>query len=267
MAAEDSPDATVADTLAAARETDTILAVCRQYPILREVVTTAHDGDVASGPTLRVVAPKAVLRECKRDFGTGWLASDLAAADRLAFHETTAALPTSVFATDTQVDNPLPLGDHIACTVVEDEALAAAVQTTYWEDLDTSPYTLPYPGKERVLETLTAECDDATADAFAAGIAANQERDGPLTVGAVATLAGAHAEALHYDVGRWAEYHKIRSKASLTRTKQALAAADLIRTTKVKVEVGRPRQRLHRGESVADADMETLVERAAAVLD
>ncbi|GAB3421851.1 DUF5821 family protein [Haloparvum alkalitolerans] len=269
MVTGDSSHATLTfeGTLEAARGTDRLLTVCRQYELLRDVISTVYDTDVATDLTLRVVAPKSVLRDLKRDFGIGWLAGELIAADRLSLHEATADLPTSVFVTETRVDNPLPLDDRVASTVAEDEELASAVHTTYWEDLDTSAYVLPYPGRERVLETLAAECDDAAAEAFAAGIEANQEIGGPLTVAVVAILAGARSEALHYDLGKWADYHQIRSKASLTRAKQDLVEADLVRTTKVQIEVGRPRQRLHLDESVTDADMEPLVEQAAAALD
>lgn len=42
MTAEGTSDVTVVEMLEAARETDTVLMTCRQYLILRKVVTTAH---------------------------------------------------------------------------------------------------------------------------------------------------------------------------------------------------------------------------------
>ncbi|WP_058365548.1 transcriptional regulator TbsP domain-containing protein [Haloparvum sedimenti] len=258
---------TFEETLSAAPDGDPLLAVCRQYPTLRDVITTTHDAGVDTGPDLRVVAPKSVLHELKREFGTAWLAGDLVDTGRLSFHETTAELPTSVFATDTRVDNPIPLGDRVASTTAADETLANEVHTTYWEDLDTTDYALPFAGRERLLETFATECDETVAEAFATGVEANGERGSPLTVGAVVILAGAHGEVLHYDVGHWAEYQGVRSKASLSRIKQDLEDADLVTTSKVQRDVGRPRQRLHRGEAVADADMTTLVERAVDALD
>lgn len=57
-------------------------------------------------------------------------------------------------------------------------------------------------------------------------------------------VAGALAEALNYDIGRWSEEMNIASKATISRRKSELESQGVIMTEKVPVEVGRPRQRL-----------------------
>ena len=70
-----------------------------------------------------------------------------------------------------------------------------------------------------------------------------------------------------YDISRWGEDTGVASKATFSRTKTRLEDRGLIDTTKVPIDVGRPRLRLLLGdERLQEADIDDLASVAQELL-
>ena len=132
--------------------------------------------------------------------------------------------------------------------------------TNEWETADE--YSIRTPGLSRLRETMREELGEEFQRDFDMLLAEFDELRGTgdgFDEVSLAILAAARNELVAYNLTHWGEDVGLASKATFSRSKQALEEADLIETSKVRIELGRPRQRLHLKNP--DAEVTSLVQR------
>lgn len=140
---------------------------------------------------------------------------------------------------------------------------SAEVMESVREEWETaSEYKLRTPGLPRLRETMREKLGDECQTTFDTLLDEFEEIRGSgdgFNEVSMSIIAAARNELLFYDLSRWGEDIGLASKATFTRKKQVLEDADIIETSKVRIEVGRPRQRLHIKGS--DSDIKSLVQQ------
>jgi hypothetical protein len=227
---------------------------------LVEVLTTDE------GPTVRLLADEAVLKDVMDDFIVGSSAADLVAADRLELR-TYANGDNTLLVTDDSVAALVAAGSRVAALATDEDEFIEGAYEEYSEAWDAAePYNLRTPAITQVRETLRESLGPDTADDFDAVLAALETARGDgdgLDEVTISLLVAARNRELLYDISKWGEDIGIASKATFSRTKTKLEEAGLIDTEKVPIDVGRPRLRLLLGEEgLEDADIEELISAA-----
>src|SRR5699024_10009400 len=137
-----------------------------------------------------------------------------------------------------------------------------------WDESES--YHLRTPPLSRVRETMDeafgpdmlGDFDDVLASLDTA-----RGDDGGLDEVTISLLVAATNEELLYDISKWGEDTGVASKATFSRTKTQLEEMGLIDTTKVPIDVGRPRLRLLLGDDrLTDADADELAAVAGSLL-
>jgi hypothetical protein len=113
-----------------------------------------------------------------------------------------------------------------------------------WDD--SEQYPLRTPPLTATLDSATETLGESFGDRFERAVEWAEELPDPRAFHAIraAVAIGAAEEQLHYEVSKWGEDTSVASKASFSRHKGDLEDRGIVRTEKVQVPMGRPRQRL-----------------------
>jgi hypothetical protein len=258
--------------------------------IYRAVLTDAADGafvvvpaagsverlvavldDLDSPPAVRLLALDDTLKTVLDDFLVASTAADLVADDTLSLRTTEGTSTGPLVITDETVVSLVTAGQRVAALGTDDEAFVASATEQYGERwAESSAYSLRTPPISRVRETMADEFGPAVRDDFDAVLAsletARGDGDG-LDEVTISLLVAAKNEELLYDISKWGEDTGVASKATFSRTKTRLEEMGLLDTTKVPIDVGRPRLRLLLGdERLAEADASELAAVASGLL-
>jgi hypothetical protein len=220
--------------------------------------------DLDNPPTVRLLGIKDTFKAVLDDFIVASTTADLMADGTLSLRMTDGGGMSPLVITEEAVVSVVKTGGHVAGLGTESEEFIESAREQYAEMWDTAPeYNLRTPPLSRVRETLEEEFGPAVKNDFDSVLAsldtARGDGDG-LDEVTISLLVAAKNEILLYDISKWGEDVGIASKATFSRTKTKLDEIDLIDTSKVPIDVGRPRLRLLVGdERLVGADADELV--------
>ena len=222
-------------------------------------------------PTVRVFAREETLKSVMDDFIVASTAADLIENETLSLRTVDGDEMSPLVATERTVVSVVTAGGQVAGLVTDDESFVEAVRedhTTAWTAAE--PYTLRTPPLSRVRTTMEESFGPemvADFDGVLASLDTARGDDGELDEVTISLLVAAKNEELLYDISKWGEDTGVASKATFSRAKTRLEEMGLIDTTKVPIDVGRPRLRLLLGdERLADADADELASVARGLL-
>ena len=227
--------------------------------------------DLDSPPTVRLLAFDDTLKTVLDDFLVASMAADLVADGTLSLRTTEDAGTGPVIVTGETVVSLVTTDQRVAALGTDDEAFVESAREQYDERWAESPeYSLRTPPMSRVRETMAEAFDPAMREDFDAVLAsletARGDGDG-LDEVTISLLVAAKNEELLYDISKWGEDTGVASKATFSRTKTRLEEMGLLDTTKVPIDVGRPRLRLLLGdERLREADAGELAAVASSLL-
>ncbi|WP_049997524.1 transcriptional regulator TbsP [Halococcus sediminicola] len=227
--------------------------------------------DLDSPPTVRLLAFDDTLKTVLDDFLVASMAADLVADGTLSLRTTEDAGTGPVIVTGETVVSLVTADQRVAALGTDDEAFVESAREQYDERWAESPdYSLRTPPMSRVRETMAEAFDPAMREDFDAVLAsletARGDGDG-LDEVTISLLVAAKNEELLYDISKWGEDTGVASKATFSRTKTRLEEMGLLDTTKVPIDVGRPRLRLLLGdERLAEADAGELAAVASSLV-
>ncbi|WP_256686397.1 transcriptional regulator TbsP [Halococcus qingdaonensis] len=235
-----------------------------------ERLVTVLDG-LDSPPTVRLLAFDSTLKDVLDDFLVASTAADLIDEGTLSLGTIEEAGTGQLIVTDETVVSLVTAGQRVAALGTDDgEFVANANERSEerWEA--SSSYSLRTPPLSRIRETMAEAFDPGVRDDFDAVLAsldtARGDGDG-LDEVTISLLVAAKNEELLYDISKWGEDTGVASKATFSRTKTRLEEMGLLDTTKVPIDVGRPRLRLLLGdERLSEADADELAAVATGIL-
>jgi hypothetical protein len=225
-----------------------------------------------SPPAVRLLAFDDTLKDVLDDFLVASTAADLVADDTLSLRTTDGTgVGGPLVITESVVVSMVTAGQQVAALGTDDEDFVASATEQYDERwAGSSAYSLRTPPMSRVRETMDEQFGPAVRDDFDAVLAsletARGDGDG-LDEVTISLLVAAKNEELLYDISKWGEDTGVASKATFSRTKTRLEEMGLLDTTKVPIDVGRPRLRLLLGdERLVEADAGELAAVASGLL-
>jgi hypothetical protein len=215
-------------------------------------------------PTVRLFALNDTFKAVMDDFIVASTTADLMATGTLSLRMTDGDEMSPLVIAENAVVSVVRANGHVAGLGTENEEFIESAREQYAEVWNTAPeYDLRTPPLSRVRETLEEEFGPRVRTDFDSVLAsldtARGDGDG-LDEVTISLLVAAKNEILLYDISKWGEDVGVASKATFSRTKTELVEMDLIDTSKVPIDVGRPRLRLLLGdERLVDADADELV--------
>ena len=218
---------------------------------------TAHP----SPPTFHILGREPDLHKIRRQFSTASLASDLIADGELTL---TASCPTGrgmLAVTDTTI---YPIahveGQLFVCNISDDPG---GLRETCETIQGTERFDLRTPGWTRTVETLDETFSPAVRKDFTTAVTKTASIGKEATVDEVviALLIAAKHELLLYNISRWGDDIQLCSQATFSRIKGKLEDHEVIETTKVPVDVGRPRLRLRLAEPYSSLSTSELIKK------
>jgi hypothetical protein len=227
--------------------------------------------DLDSPPAVRLLAFDDTLKAVFEDFLVASTAADLVADGTLSLRTIAETGTGPLVVTESTVVSLVTAGQRVAALGTDDEAFVTSATEQYDERWAESPeHSLRTPPISRVRETMAEAFDAGMRDDFDAVLAsletARGDGDG-LDEVTISLLVAAKNEELLYDISKWGEDTGVASKATFSRTKTRLEEMGLLDTTKVPIDVGRPRLRLLLGdERLAEADAGELAAVASGLL-
>jgi hypothetical protein len=227
--------------------------------------------DLDGPPAVRLLALDDTLKDVLDDFLVASTAADLVADDTLSLRTTDGTDTGPLVVTESAVVSLVTAGQQVAALGTDDEEFVASATDQYDEHwAGSSAYSLRTPPMSRVRETMAEKFGPAVRDDFDAVLAsletARGDGDG-LDEVTISLLVAAKNEELLYDISKWGEDTGVASKATFSRTKTRLEEMGLLDTTKVPIDVGRPRLRLLLGdERLREADADELAAVASGLL-
>lgn len=235
-----------------------------------ERLVTVLDG-LDSPPTVRLLAFDSTLKDVLDDFLVASTAADLIDEGTLSLGTIEEAGTGQLIVTDDTVVSLVTAGQRVAALGTDDEEFVANANERSEERWETSSsYSLRTPPLSRIRETMTEAFDSGVRDDFDAVLASLDTARGDgngLDEVTISLLVAAKNEELLYDISKWGEDTGVASKATFSRTKTRLEEMGLLDTTKVPIDVGRPRLRLLLGdERLSEADADELAAVATGIL-
>ncbi len=240
----DSLQSVFSQTLAQANSLSFVTS-SRQYVEL--FFETAIESD-SLRPEIRLLTKRQVLEDIFDDFVVASQTADLVEWNTLSVRALERPIANSLIVTDNDVIAIVAADRRSAGLVGTEQPFvdaAADRYETYWQAADHM--TVPAPPLSTVTQQLTDRLGPETTTDFKTllSVFGDEYADSAvLDEVIVGLLAAAANDELLYDVSHWGEEVGIASKATFSRTKTTLEDAELIRTEKVPIDVGRPRLRL-----------------------
>jgi len=208
-------------------------------------VAGEFDGDL---PTIRMLAEGRTVRKVMEDFIVASSAADLIESDSLEVRTVEDRSSNTLLVTPESVLAVVTAGGQVAGLATADGEFVDDAYETYtdrWEAAEE--FQLRTPPISQVRESLSqdmgSDAQEDFSDVLSSLETARGDGDG-LDEVTISLLVAAKNEELFYDVSKWGEDVGVASKATFSRVKNELEDTGLIRTEKVPVDVGRPRQRL-----------------------
>ncbi|GAA0460783.1 DUF5821 family protein [Halococcus dombrowskii] len=235
-----------------------------------ERLVTVLDG-LDSPPTVRLLAFDSTLKDVLDDFLVASTAADLIDEGTLSLGTIEEAGTGQLIVTDETVVSLVTAGQRVAALGTDDEEFVANANERSEERWEaSSSYSLRTPPLSRIRETMAEAFDPGVRDDFDAVLASLDTARGDgngLDEVTISLLVAAKNEELLYDISKWGEDTGVASKATFSRTKTRLEEMGLLDTTKVPIDVGRPRLRLLLGdERLSEADADELAAVATGIL-
>lgn len=235
-----------------------------------ERLVTVLDG-LDSPPTVRLLAFDSTLKDVLDDFLVASTAADLIDEGTLSLGTIEEAGTGQLIITDETVVSLVTAGQRVAALGTDDEEFVANANERSEERWEaSSSYSLRTPPLSRIRETMAEAFDPGVRDDFDAVLASLDTARGDgngLDEVTISLLVAAKNEELLYDISKWGEDTGVASKATFSRTKTRLEEMGLLDTTKVPIDVGRPRLRLLLGdERLSEADADELAAVATGIL-
>ena len=227
--------------------------------------------DLDDPPTVRLFAREDTLKTVMDDFIVASTAADLIENETLSLRIADGDGMSPLVITEGTVFSVVTAGGRVAGLATDDETFSETAREEYADAwADAAPYTLRTPPLSRVRATMEESFGPemvADFDGVLASLDTARGGDDGLDEVTISLLVAAKNEELLYDISKWGEDTGVASKATFSRTKTRLEEMDLIHTTKVPIDVGRPRLRLLLGdERLADADADELASVAGGLL-
>ncbi|WP_138006630.1 transcriptional regulator TbsP domain-containing protein [Halalkalirubrum salinum] len=260
---DDSVQAVMQSALATA-ETD-VIAVAPSEQMLRAIVDVVTTAD-RTLPPVAVLVSERVLKLVTDDFLAASRMADLVDDGALSLSSLSVPADNSLLVWPDGVYAIVSAGDQVAALAADDESFINAINTTYRTTLEgTAAVSLRTPPLSAVEEALIEDISEQCHDDFISILTAAESIGAMDKVDEVVTslLAAARNDVLLYDISRWGEDVGVASKATFSRAKSRLENAELIRTEKVPIDVGRPRLRLTLPEEYDSLDDSALVTAVA----
>jgi hypothetical protein len=237
-----------------------IFLVNPSAPMVRGLLE--HSNGEFEGETIRVLANKSVYMKVFDDVIPAGTAVEGIQDGKLEFRILEADYaPTAAFDSESVYSFVTQGGTGIAVEVERGSELESIKNDleTQWES--TSAPSIRTPPLTELYESMEKEFGERLRERFETGLEMQYELNAAeFDKIDILLLASAAEELLTYDIGWWAEGSGLCSKGSISRRKQDLEEDGLIHTTKVKQEIGRPKQRLHLAPEYDDLDFESLLE-------
>lgn len=198
-------------------------------------------------PTIRVIGDGTILRRIRRDFLTASEAASLSDAGVLELRDEVPEGANQLLVTPGTVYSLVGAAGEGRLLRDTDETFAETALSAAREAFEAGQrFPLRTPGVETIDRAMTEEFGEGFSQQFREGLdVARGMRDrtefDPV---AASLLVAAHNDELHYDVSRVGEEIGLGSRATYSRIKNQLEEDGIITTDKVKMDLGRPRQRL-----------------------
>ncbi|EMA38116.1 transcriptional regulator TbsP [Halococcus hamelinensis] len=227
--------------------------------------------DLDDPPAVRLFAREDTLKTVMDDFIVASTAADLIEDETLSLRIADGDGMSPLVITEGTVFSVVTAGGRVAGLATDDETFGETAREEYADAwADAAPYTLRTPPLSRVRATMEESFGPEMVtdfDGVLASLDTARGGDDGLDEVTISLLVAAKNEELLYDISKWGEDTGVASKATFSRTKTRLEEMDLIHTTKVPIDVGRPRLRLLLGdERLADADADELASVAGGLL-
>ena len=180
-------------------------------------------------PTIRILTRESVLKWLRGDFLMASTAAELIASDTLSLRTTNDRFENKLLVTDESVVSLVTAGEHAAGLATDDAEFVESARDHWnsrWEAAEEFP--LRTPARSRVEDTLTEEFGpDAVAD-FRTMLGTLETARGEDSIDevVVSLLVAAKHEELLYEISKWGEDVGVASKATFSRTKNALRTGD-----------------------------------------
>jgi hypothetical protein len=227
--------------------------------------------DLDNPPTVRLLGLEDTLKDVMDDFIVASTAADLITDGTLSVRTTDGDGMSPLVVCEDRVVSLVTADTQIAGLATDDEGFVESAREQYAAIWEESPeFNLRTPPISRVRETMEEEFGPGVRKDFDGVLAsletARGDGDG-LDEVTISLLVAAKNEELLYDISKWGEDTGVASKATFSRTKTRLEEMGLIDTSKVPIDVGRPRLRLLPGdERLATADPDELAAVAQGLL-
>lgn len=228
-----------------ARATETVYVIDPSERVVRGMIGAAAGAD--DPPTLRIVGRGKMLRRIRRDFLTASEAAALVDTGTLQIRTDPPDRESRMIVSDAAVHAVVTAKGTVTELRDDRESFVSAARgrcETVWDNAES--FSLHTPGIDRLTGEMTDQFGPAFSEQFAESLGvARGLRDRAAFDPVTATLLiAANSGELHYDVSKLGEDTGLASKATFSRIKNQLEDDGIIQTEKVKMEVGRPRQRL-----------------------
>ena len=205
-------------------------------------------------PTVRLLIAEDVLKWLRRDFRLASTAADLADAETLSIRINEDAVANATLTSEESVLSLMTTDSHTAGLTTNDAEFVQSMREQCSEAWEAATMgDLRTPPRSRVYETLADEIGsvveadyrimlDAVGSTRSGGYGSTE--DDALDEVELCILAGAKGEVQLFELSNWGERVGLASKATFSQVKNRLVDHGLVETEKVRVEIGRPRQRL-----------------------
>lgn len=222
--------------------------------------------------SVSILMSNSVRLEVRRDFAVESLLAGL--PESVLFYvvedEEDYNLPDmTLIGTEFELQALASVGDAYIPLSADSEESAIETFKSYRDLLrDRDEHTFRKPSRTQIYETLETQFDTAVANDYTALLSALEEDDridhSDIQADTLAILVAAKHDLPHYDISNWAQDIDLVSKATVSRRKKSIEERNIIETTNIPVDVGRPRQRLHLNDDhdAVDDSIDSLVDVA-----
>lgn len=205
-------------------------------------------------PTVHVLVSNRVLNWIRRDFHLASIAVELVESGILSIRIQEETPANSILTTDDAVFSLVTIDDQAAGLTTDDDEFVAEMRTEQneaWEAADATD--LRTPARSHVYETLAEKFGTDVKDGYETMLGAigttrksrgRASDSDNLDKVELAILVGATHKLQLFELSKWGEDVGLASKATFSRTKSQLEDEGIIKTEKIPMDIGRPRQRL-----------------------
>lgn len=225
---------------------------------LKATIDHLHTTDAG---TVSILAPEHRYDNLFEGFHRQAKTADLIDANRLTL--ATGTFPSSgLVITPNQVTALLSTPTTATTVTVDTDSFHSTARQAALDALsDAQSYSLRTPGLTTIRTTLAERFDDDTLATFDAYTTAttNGQLDGVY----LTLLTAAQTTQPLYEISHWGERINLGSRPTYSRKKQILEDANIIETSKIPQEIGRPRYRLHLADDLTDQPPQDVIATTA----